>query len=116
MKLTGLVYININGQRVRSEKDASLKPGGAIQKAGTDATGFIGHYTEENKPGEVKFSIQHGDDTDIVTMQGLRDVNVLFETDSGQTYLVRGAATEGEVEQKGRMLEITMTGAPAERV
>jgi hypothetical protein len=49
-------------------------------------------------------------------LQSIEDATVIFETDTGQSYLVRGAATEGEVEMKGKEVDITFTGQPAELV
>ncbi|WP_024303325.1 phage tail tube protein [Pseudogulbenkiania sp. MAI-1] len=115
-KLTGIVYVNLNGSRLRSKPGASLKVGGAIRKAETDVNGFAGHSTEEIKPAEVKCTLLHADDTDLVALQQIEGATLVFETDSGQRYLVRDAGTEGEVEMKGKEVDITFTGAPAERV
>lgn len=115
-KITGLVSIKVNGATLRSKPGASLKPGGEIQKAETDSSGFAGHSVDEIKPGEIKCTLLHAGDTDVVTLQRIRDATVVFETDSGQTYLVRQAGTEGEVEMKGKEVDITFTGAPAELV
>ncbi|EEG08229.1 phage tail tube protein [Pseudogulbenkiania ferrooxidans] len=115
-KLTGIVYVNVNGARLRSKPGASLKVGGPIQKAESDVNGFAGHSTEEIKHAEVKCTLLHADDTDLVALQQISGATVVFETDSGQRYLVRDAGTEGEVELKGKEVELTLTGAAAERV
>lgn len=113
-KLTGLAYINVNGSRQRSKPGATLKVGGAIRKAETDVSGFAGHRTEEIKPGEVVFTLVHASDTDLIALQQIDGATVLFETDSGQRYLVANASTEGEVTLKGGEVELTLTGNPAE--
>ena len=113
-KMTGVAYVNINGSRVRSKEGASLKVGGAIGEAIMDTNGYCGHATKELKPGEVKFVIPHGDDIDVTALQQLSGATVVFETDSGQRYLIRNAGAEGEVELKGKEVDITMTGEPAE--
>lgn len=114
--ITGLVSIKVNGATLRSKPGASLKPGGKIKKAEMDSNGFAGHSVDEIKPGEIKCTLLHAGDTDVVALQQISDATVVFETDSGQTYLVRQAGTEGEVEMKGKEVDITFTGAPAELV
>ncbi|WP_374498097.1 phage tail tube protein [Vogesella indigofera] len=108
--------IKLNGATLRSKLGASLKVGGPIKKAETDSNGFAGHSVEEIKPGEIKCTLLHTSDTDVVALQQISDATVVFETDSGQTYLVRQAGTEGEAEMKGKEIDITFTGAPAELV
>ncbi|MEO9385305.1 phage tail tube protein [Chromobacterium phragmitis] len=115
-RMTGVVYITLNGQKKRSEGDASLKVGGKIREQIKDANGPCGLATKEVVGGEVKFTLRHGSDEDVVALQQLDDVTVLFETDSGQRYLVASAGTVGEVELKGNKVEVTMAGNPAELV
>ncbi|UGA37588.1 phage tail tube protein [Chromobacterium haemolyticum] len=91
-----MVYITLNGQKKRSEGDASLKVGGKIREQIKDANGPCGLATKEVNGGEeVKFTLRHGSDEDVVALQQLEDVTVLFETDSGQRYLVANAGTVG---------------------
>lgn len=113
-KLTGLATIKINGDTLRSKEGASLKVGGPVKKAESDVNGFAGHSVEAIKPGEVKCTLIHAGDTDLTALQNIEGATVVFETDSGQHYLVRDAATEGEVELKGKEVELTLTGAAAE--
>ncbi|KJH68393.1 phage tail tube protein [Chromobacterium violaceum] len=65
---------------------------------------------------EVKFTLRHGSDEDVVALQQLEDVTLIFETDNGQRYLVASAGTVGEVELKGNKVEVTTAGNPAELV
>lgn len=115
-KMTGICFIDINGSRVRSKPDSKFSPGGPISEAVMDVNGHNGTATTEIKPGEVKFTIPHGSDIDLTALQALRDVPVTFQTDSGQTYLIRNAGTVSAIELSGREFELTMAGAPAELV
>ncbi|OWY40065.1 hypothetical protein CEK28_04840 [Xenophilus sp. AP218F] len=115
-QMTGMVYVTLNGQRKRSKPGASLKPGGKIKEAVNDVHGYCGTAVKEIKGAEIKFTIPHASDEDVVALQNLADVTVLFETDSGQRYLARGADTVGEVELKGNEVEVTLSGQPAELV
>lgn len=115
-RMTGLCSIKLNGVTKRSKPGATLKPGGVIREPLSDSNDFCGLAAKEIKHGEIKFTIQHGSDEDVVALQNLDDVTALFETDSGQRYMVRKAGTMGEVEIKGNEVEITLAGCPAERV
>jgi len=115
-RMTGVSYITVNGRRLRSKPGASLKPGGRIREGIADSNGFCGNATKEIKGAEVKLTLPHAADDDVVVLQNLEDATVLFETDSGQRYLVREAGTVGEVELKGNEVELTLSGHEAERV
>ncbi|MTD32410.1 phage tail tube protein [Paludibacterium denitrificans] len=114
MGMTGLCFININGRRVRSKEGANMKPGGLIQEPVNDANGYCGMANKENKNSEVKFIIPHSSEDDVTALQAMKDATLVFETDSGQRYLIRDAGTIGEVDFKGKEVDITMGGAPAE--
>lgn len=113
-KMLGHFVVTINGERKRSKKGASLSPGGAIKKAVMATTGFCGHHTDEFKPATAKFKLAIGEDDNIVDLQGLSDVTLVFEGDDGKSYLIRQAAVEGEVTVTDGEADMTMTGAPAE--
>lgn len=115
-KMTGICFIDINGSRIRSKPEAKFSPGGPIRESIMDVNGHNGQATTEIKPGEVKFTIPHGNDVDIVALQALDEVPVTFQTDSGQTYLIRAAGVTDAIELSGREIEVTMSGAPAELV
>lgn len=112
--LTGVVVIKVNGTKMRSDPGATLKPGGKIGEAVNDDGGFQGVATKEVKGSEVKWTMTHGDDVDVTSLQNLRGVTLVFETDSGQSYLCANAGTVGEVELKGNKVDITMAGDEAE--
>lgn len=116
MSVTGLCYININGQRVHSQPDATLRVGGKIAKSAMSVLGFVGQYTDEIQAAQVKFKMIHTGNIDVTTMQQLREQTVVFETDSGQRYLLRNAGTVDAVELSKNVLDVTMEGAPAELV
>ena len=113
-KITGLVYINIGGRRQRSEKDATLEVGGKVGEAVMSANGYEGHATKEIAPAKISATFIHTGNDDVTALQNLRDTPVTFETDSGQTYLIANAGTEGSVKLKGGKIDVEITGTPAE--
>lgn len=115
-KMMGRAFINVNGNRIQTDKGASLKPGGDVRKAVMSTSGFCGHQVEEIKPSEIKYSVLMGEGVDVVDLQSLENTTVVFEGDDGQSYLCRSASTEGEVEVKDGKADVTMTGAPAELI
>lgn len=108
--------MNVNGERVESEKGASLSPGGDIKEAVNSSEGFVGHEVKDNKPAKAKFTVIMTDKISVIDLQQLSGVTLVMEGDDGKSYLVRNASTEGEVEEKSGRAEVTMTGAPAEVV
>lgn len=114
VKLLGRFTVLINGQRKRTKKGASLSPGGKIKKAESDVNGFVGHRVDEVKPSTCKFTIMLDSDVNVIDLQNLEDTTLVYEGDDGQSYLIRHASTEGDVEVKDGEVDVTMTGAAAE--
>lgn len=115
-KVTGLCKVKVNGVTLRSKPKAELKVGGPKQKAATDVNGFVGHEVEEIMPAEIKTTLVCDENTNPVALQQINGATVIFEADSGQSYMIRNAGTEGEVSWKGAEVEITLSGAPAELI
>ena len=113
-KMTGVTYVNVNGRRVRSKKGSTLTVGGKVGKEVMSTSGFEGVATDEMEPGRVKVTVAHSDKDDVTSVQSWRGIDITFETDSGQTYLIADAGTVGKVELKDGELSFEMAGHPAE--
>lgn len=113
-KLTGRYVVAINGVRKNTEKGASLNPGGTTYKAVAGASGFCGHEIDEVKPATAKFTMILDENVTLVDLKNLKDTTLVFEGDDGQSYLIRNATVEGDIEGKDGRCEVTMTGAAAE--
>ena len=114
-RMTGQCYVYLDGKKIRI-KDAELKPGGKIRKPVMDSSGHCGNKVEEVVASEITGKSAHGDDIDLVALQDYHDGTATFQTDSGQTYVVRDAATTEALKLGSGEIDITLSGAPAEKV
>lgn len=114
-KMTGRGFLFLDGKKIRI-KDAELKPGGKVRKPVMDSSGHCGNKVEEVVAAEITGKIPHGDDVDLVALQDYHDGTATFQTDSGQTYVVRDAATTEALKLGSGDVDITLSGAPAEKV
>lgn len=114
-KVTGLVYISLDGTKLHSEKGAEIDVGGASKEAQMSVHGFVGHAVDEIKPGVITGTLIHTSDIDVVALQAWTG-NALFETDSGQRYQVRNAAVTGTITLAGNRVKVTISGHPAQLV
>ena len=83
MQFTGKCIIRVNGSEIRSTDDATLNPGGA--------NGKVYGYKEETVAPELECSVAHTSDTDLTALSAITDATVIFETDSGDKYVLREA-------------------------
>lgn len=89
-KVTGRVFISINGARIRSKEGAKLNLGGAEREAvvGDDS---IHGFTEKLTPPSIECTMSHMADTDLKAISDLTDASVQFEADTGRVYVLRNA-------------------------
>lgn len=89
-KVTGRVFISVNGERMRSKEGAKLNIGGAEREAvvGDDS---IHGYTEKLTAPSIEATFSHMADTDLKKLADLTDASVQFECDTGRVYVLRNA-------------------------
>lgn len=112
-QVTGICIIKVNGKILRSKEGAKIKLGG---KERTAVTGHsVYGYSEKVVPAEIEATIADTRDTDLREMSDWVGARVLFETDTGKTYLVTNAFTTEPVELTGGEGDATlkMMGDPA---
>jgi hypothetical protein len=94
-RITGKATVYIDGAKMEMERGAKANPGGIARK-------FERHHKrtyhqEEEVAPSVEGNIIHTKDTDVLTLN-FSNATVIFEADTGQKYVMRGAATENPVE------------------
>lgn len=89
-KLTGRVFITLNGKRYDSKPGASLKLAGVTRNPVVTDAGIPG-YTETWEAGECSFTIPHSADVSITAIHTLTDCNLVFKTDTGKSYILENA-------------------------
>lgn len=114
-KVTGLVYISLDGTKLHSEKGSELDVGGASKEPQMSVHGLVGHAVEEIKPAVITATLIHSADIDVTALQAWEG-NALFETDTGQRYQVRNAAMQGTLTLATNRVKVTISGQPAQLI
>jgi hypothetical protein len=116
-KITGIVWIKINGRSVQSLEGATLDIGGlAAEPVVVPTYGLIG-FVGQVQPASVEFTMPHQESTDLV---GQREdwfgVSVVFETDTKIQYLVTDAFLAAPPKLVNGGSSVRMVGQVADEV
>lgn len=84
-KVLGRAIITANGRRIESNKGAKLMVGGVKRNSVLTAHGRAG-YQEEQTASRVEGTFPLKAGIKLKELQGLVDVTVLFQADTGQLY------------------------------
>lgn len=114
-KVTGRVFISINGARMRSKEGAKLNLGGAERDAvvGDDS---IHGFTEKLIAPSIEFTTSHMADTDLKALAALTDASVQFEADTGRVYVLRNAWCAKSIEMSKGEVSLVFNGLSCEEV
>lgn len=114
-RVTGRVFISVNGLRLRSKEGAKLMLGGAEREAvvGDDS---IHGYTEKLTVPGIECTISHMADTELKALADLTDASVQFETDTGPIYVLRNAWLAKPIEMTKGEVSLSFNGLSAEEV
>ena len=114
--ITGIVYVKVDGELQSSLEGAKLTLGGK------ERTEVVGHslygYTDKYVPAVVTFEIGHVGGDDIIGLQNKVDSTLEFETDTGDTYVIRNAFATKPAELSGGdgKVALEFKGAAAEKL
>lgn len=114
-RVTGRVFISVNGARLRSKEGAKLMLGGAEREAvvGDDS---IHGFTEKLAVPGIECTISHLADTELKALADLTDASVQFETDSGPIYVLRNAWLAKPLEMSKGEVQLVFNGQSVEEV
>lgn len=114
-QVTGTVYVNMNGKRLRSKEGASLDMGG-FERTAQMSNGTVAGFSEKPVPAVVSCTLLHMSDTDLKEINDFQDGTVTFETDTGLTYIVNEAFTTKPCKLTGGEgeIECEFSGLPAD--
>jgi len=90
-QLTGKAKIRIDGKVIRTENGATLNPGGV--KREPESHGGETFYSEADEPPMLECSVLLTKDVDVIALSGIKNATVMFEADTGQTFVMRDAFT-----------------------
>ncbi|MCY1280309.1 Phage tail tube protein [compost metagenome] len=114
MKHHGRATITYNGKRLRTREGATLNLGGTSRTAEALDTGEVG-YSETTAAPELSCTVPLTDDLAVQELRDLVDANVVFESDTGLSWVIREAFTTNTV-SIGRDVALTISGQPAEQL
>lgn len=86
---TGRVYITVAGKRQKSD-GAKINIGGPERNGEVIESGVAG-YTEKDTIPFVEFELKHDSDVKVRDIQGMKDVTISADTDTGRSYVFRNA-------------------------
>ncbi len=117
-KLFGRATIHIDGQFYDSQPGASLQVGGLRSVARAFTHGI--KYNQSLQPSTITCSVPVTEDTSIVALASLTEVDITFRCDSGRTYIIRNAVQTGAVAvsdgDSGGIAPLEFSGDPAEEI
>jgi len=117
-KLLGRATIHVNGQFYDASPGASLDVGG-LRNVSRPFTHGI-KYNQNLQPARVVCSVPVTEDTSILALSQLTEVEVTFKGDNGRTYIIRNAVQVGTVTvadgDSGGVAPLEFSGDPAEEV
>lgn len=114
----GRAFIRVNGASIASlPGTAKLNPGGVSRKPVVGDHGFLG-WTETPVHSEIECDIAVNADTDIVGLNAMTNGSIVFECDSGQQFIQRGAGLESPISPQAGdgKASLKFIGAPVEQV
>lgn len=114
-QFTGTVIIRANGTSIRSKDGARLAIGGK-ERTPVYADGDIIGYSEKPIAATVTCTIAHSATTDLFAIRDQVDITLVFETDTGATFTIRGAFCTKPPEITGGEGDVAVeyTGKPAQ--
>jgi Phage tail tube protein len=111
---TGRVTIKLDNETLRSKGGASLQIGG-IRRAFDATDQMESYYRESVIPAQIKCTMPHMSDTDLIRLRDWKNGTAHFTTDSGHTYTVANAAVAEIGDLANGDVDVTIGGDPAER-
>lgn len=112
-KVTGRVFINVKGTRLRSKEGAKFNRGGFEREpvVGDDS---VHGYMEKIVAPSIECTISHTADTNMGDLAGITGATVTFETDTGKVLVLHEAWVSNSLELSKGEVQITFTGVRAE--
>lgn len=89
-QITGKATVKVDGEEKLTDVDATLNVGGASREPVMGPRGVQG-FRESPAAPTLSTTQRHTKDTDLVALASIKDATVLFETDTGDTYMLRRA-------------------------
>lgn len=89
-QITGKATVKVDGDELLSEVGGTLNVGGVEREAVVGPRGPQG-YRENPVAPTLQVTVRHTENTDLIALGRITNATVLFETDTGDAYLLRRA-------------------------
>lgn len=112
-QVTGRVFINVKGSRLRSKEGAKFNRGGFEREAviGDDS---VHGYMEKLAAPSIECTISHTADTKLEDLAAITGATVTFETDTGRVLVLHEAWVANTLELSKGEVQITFNGVRSE--
>ena len=99
-QVTGRATVYADGTKMEMERGARANPGGISRQF--ERHHGVTYAIEDEEAPFVEGNIIHTRDTDVVALSAMNNVTIIFECDTGQKYVMRGASVESPVSIEGK--------------
>lgn len=89
-QITGRALIKINGNLQKSRPGATIRLGG-FSRATQNGDDSVHGYSEAIVSPRIEATFSHDKNTNMTELDNLTDASIIFETDSGKTYIMSEA-------------------------
>lgn len=96
-QITGKATVKVDGEELLTDVDATLNVGGVSREAVMGPRGVQGHRETPEAP-TLTTTVRHTEGTDLLALGRITGATVLFETDTGDGYMLRRAFVTDTVE------------------
>lgn len=114
MKHHGRATLTYNGKRLKSKEGATLNLGGTSRTPEPLDDGTVGYFEATAAP-ELTCTVPLTADLAVQELRDLVNANLVFESDTGLSWVVRDAFTVDAV-SVGREVQLKFSGQPAEQL
>ncbi len=117
-KMHGRAEIRLGGQYIESEDGATLTPGGLKNTGEMIGDGF--YFSQTKIPSILTCRVPVTKDTSVRALQELSGIEIIFQSDTGRTWIINGACQTNDLnfgggEGNGKV-ELSFSGEPAEEM
>jgi hypothetical protein len=114
--VTGTVIIRLDGTSIRSKAGAKLNMGGE-ERVPVYADGVLIGFSAKPMAAVVTATLAHTSTSDLAALRDTTDSSLLFETDTGVRFSIRGAFLTKPPELTGGEGDVAVefTGQPAQQ-
>lgn len=115
-RLTGRIWIKVNGSMLRSNEGAQIDLGGAVRETVVGSHTVHGFH-EKIKPGRVECQVAVAQGDSPESLRDISGATLTCELDTGQTYIIRDAHVlePPVIQEGGGQVSLVFEGQPAER-